>query len=66
MASGVASEMRDATKHDMMERHPSTYSRVASSISGERGQLRPNLLNTVKIVSDRPSPHVEASSNLTG
>jgi hypothetical protein len=27
---------------------------------------QPNLLNTVKIVSDRPSPHVEASSNLTG
>jgi hypothetical protein len=33
---------------------------------GSKRPTQPNLLNTVKVVSDGPSPDIEASSNLTG
>jgi hypothetical protein len=33
---------------------------------GRKRPTQPNLLNTVKIVSNGPSPDIEASSNLTG
>jgi hypothetical protein len=33
---------------------------------GRKRPAQPNLLNSVKIVSNGPSPNIEASGNLTG